>query len=367
MNTPSTLKLICLIFSFIAVVTINANYALAKTKNDFSAVYKEAETLAQKATSLGNQWRDTKKFLDQSKIAADNGQYDKAVDLANKAKTQYEMAIKQVQENEDYLKTVPFYDPNATPAQDIKNIQAFFREKFPKLPDTEFANGFYAMDPIMRVNWEAIEEFPPYMPTVDQGEMLWKSTFKNGKSYQNCFTGADVATNYPRWDRDKGGVETLPMAVNKCRAANGEKPLPYGKQDMLALQAYMAYRSRGNPTHVVVPDDDPRALQAYQQGKKFYFSRRGQLNMACYHCHFDNAGKNIRANVLSPALGQTTHWPAYRSKWGDMGSLHRRYKGCNKQVRAKPFDFQSTEYRNLEYFHTSLSNGIPANGPGSRF
>jgi sulfur-oxidizing protein SoxA len=108
-------------------------------------------------------------------------------------------------------------------------------------------------------------------------------------------------------------------------------------------------------------------LEAYKQGKKFYFSRRGQLNLACYHCHFDNAGKNIRANVLGPALGQTTHWPAYRSKWGDMGSLHRRYKGCNKQVRAKPFDFQSKEYRNLEYFHTFLSNGIPVNGPGSRF
>jgi sulfur-oxidizing protein SoxA len=223
------------------------------------------------------------------------------------------------------------------------------------------------MDPIMRVNWEAIEEFPPYMPTVEQGGVLWNTKFRNGKGYEYCFTGADIATNYPRWDRDSGEVETLPLAINRCRKANGEEPLKYGKQDMLALQAYVAYKSRGNPTNVLVPPDDPRALEAYQQGKKFYFSRRGQLNMACYHCHFDNAGSKVRANVLSPALGQTTHWPAYRSKWGSMGSLHRRYKGCNKQVRAKPFDFQSKEYRNLEYFHTFLSNGIPVNGPGSRF
>jgi sulfur-oxidizing protein SoxA len=157
------------------------------------------------------------------------------------------------------------------------------------------------------------------------------------------------------------------MAINKCREANGEKPLKYGKDDMLALQAYIAYKSRGSRTSVIVPKDDPRALEAYNAGKKFYFSRRGQLNLSCFHCHFDNAGKNLRSNVLGPALGQTTHWPAYRSKWGSMGSLHRRYKGCNKQVRAKPFDLQSAEYRNLEFFHTYLSNGIPTNGPGARF
>ncbi len=367
MNIPSTLKSICLIFSIIAIVLINSNYALADSKNDFNAAYKEAELLAQKAASVGNQWRDTKKFLDQSKKAANNGQFEKAVDLANKAKTQYELAINQVKENQEYLKTVPFYDPSASPADDVKKIQAFFREKFPKLPDTEFANGFYAMDPMMRVNWEAIEEFPPYIPMVDQGEALWKTKFKNGKGYKHCFTDAEIATNYPRWDREAGEVETLPMAINKCRKANGEESLKYGKQDMLALQAYVAYESRGKPTNVLIPSDDPRALEAYQQGKKFYFSRRGQLNLACYHCHFDNAGRKIRANVLGPALGQTTHWPAYRSKWGEMGSLHRRYKGCNKQVRAKPFDLQSKEYRDLEFFHTYLSNGIPVNGPGSRF
>jgi len=157
------------------------------------------------------------------------------------------------------------------------------------------------------------------------------------------------------------------MAINQCREKNGEEPLKYGSHDMLALQAYIAFKSRGKKIKIVIPRKDPRALEAYQQGKKFYFSRRGQMNLACYHCHFGNAGKKIRGNMLSPALGQTTHWPAYRSKWGGMGSLHRRYKGCNKQVRAKPFDLQSVEYRNLEFFHTYMSNGIPVNGPGSRF
>jgi hypothetical protein len=45
---------------------------------------------------------------------------------------------------------------------------------------------------------------------------------------------------------------------------------------------------------------------------------------------------------------------------------HRRFVGCNKQVRAKAFKPQGDEYRNLEYFLTYMSNGIPWNGPGAR-
>ncbi len=54
------------------------------------------------------------------------------------------------------------------------------------------------------------------------------------------------------------------------------------------------------------------------------------------------------------------------SKRGGIGTTHRRYGGCNKQVRAKPFKAQSAEYRALEYFHTYMSNGLIVNGPGAR-
>jgi sulfur-oxidizing protein SoxA len=51
---------------------------------------------------------------------------------------------------------------------------------------------------------------------------------------------------------------------------------------------------------------------------------------------------------------------------GTIGTLHRRFTGCNKQVRAKPFKAQGEEYRNLEYFLTYMSNGLTLNGPGAR-
>ena len=49
-----------------------------------------------------------------------------------------------------------------------------------------------------------------------------------------------------------------------------------------------------------------------------------------------------------------------------MGTTHRRYGGCNAQVRAKAYPAQSEEYRALEYFHTYMSNGLVLNGPGAR-
>lgn len=71
-------------------------------------------------------------------------------------------------------------------------------------------------------------------------------------------------------------------------------------------------------------------------------------------------------NRWVPLLANTTGWPVYRARWGKLGTLHRRFGGCNGQVRAKPFKAQGKEYRNLEYFLTHISNGIAFNGPSAR-
>lgn len=255
----------------------------------------------------------------------------------------------------------------ATPEKDNEVFQDFFKARFPEVPAEEYANGAYAIDPIGRENWEAIEEFPPYELFVDDGKAMWETAFANGKGYKDCFPdGPGVAHKYPHWDKEQGMVMTLPLALNQCREKHGEKPLKYKKGDINKILSYMAYESRGNKTNVVIPEDDPRALEAYEKGKHFYFTRRGQLNFSCATCHMQNAGMKIRSEVLSPALGQTTHFPVYRSKWGTVGTLHRRFTGCNKQVRAKPFEAQGEEYRNLEYFVTHMSNGLELNGPGAR-
>jgi len=253
-----------------------------------------------------------------------------------------------------------------TPAEDLKVYTEYFEKRFPGIPLKEFGNGAYALDKVARDNWEAIEEFPPYEPMIDAGEAMWNTPFANGKTYGSCF-GDDPAqrANFPYWDSKRKMVVTLALAINECRNANGEKPLKYKKGKIADLLAYMSYQSRGQVANVEIPDD-PDAIAAYNDGKNFYFSRRGQLNMSCANCHMQNAGMHVRSELLSPALGHTSGWPVYRAKWGELGTLHRRYGGCNKQVRAKPFKAQGKEYRNLEFFMAHMSNGVEYNGPSAR-
>jgi sulfur-oxidizing protein SoxA len=255
----------------------------------------------------------------------------------------------------------------AGPEEDRAAFTNFFKDRFKDVPDTEWVNGAYAIDPVGRENWEAIEEFPPYEPFLDAGQAMWEKPFANGKTYKDCFPdGPAIAHKYPHWDKQKGMVMTLPLALNNCLEANGEKPMKYKKGPINNILSYISYESRGNKINVVVPSDDPRALAAYEDGKKFYFTKRGQLNFSCANCHFQNAGNSLRTEILSPALGHPSHFPVYRSKWGTVGTLHRRFTGCNKQVRAKAFKAQGEEYRNLEYFLTYMSNGLELNGPGAR-
>jgi len=160
-------------------------------------------------------------------------------------------------------------------------------------------------------------------------------------------------------------VVTLELALNRCREANGEAPFSYVKDEMAALTAYMAFTSRGKPFDIKIPDD-PRALAAYQNGKRYFYTRRGQLNFSCASCHVQEPGERIRAEVLAPALGILNAMPIYRSEWGGMGTVSRRFITCNIQTRGVPLDPQDDDYRDLEYYLSYVSNGLPISGPGAR-
>lgn len=255
----------------------------------------------------------------------------------------------------------------AGPQQDLTELRAYFKDRFPDVPFNDYINGVYAIDQASREQWEAIEEFPPYELNIDKGKKLFNTPFKNGKTYASCFpkAGIGVKQNYPYYDKTTSKVVTLEGAINDCRSKNSEEPLKWEKGDIADISAYMAYTSRGKKIDVKTPSDEG-ALAAYENGKLGFYAKRGQLNMSCADCHQYNAGNRIRADILSPALGHTSHFPVYRSKWGGLGTLHRRYVGCNKQVRAKPYKAQGVEYADLEFFETYMSNGLQLNGPGAR-
>ncbi len=65
-------------------------------------------------------------------------------------------------------------------------------------------------------------------------------------------------------------------------------PLSPLRGRLAAIEAYMADISRGKPIAIRVPDD-PRALAAYEEGKRQYFTHRGPRGFACYHGHWEAA------------------------------------------------------------------------------
>jgi len=253
------------------------------------------------------------------------------------------------------------------PVADAGAFRDYFTRKFPKVVLEDFVNGPYSMNEDMHRQWEEKEQFPPYEFALEAGKEMFSKPFKNGKSYADCFAngGIGVRQTYPMFDAADGKVITLELALNRCREANGEAPYSYVKDEMAALTAYMAFTSRGKPFDIRIPDD-PRALDAYQEGKRYFYTRRGQLNFSCATCHVQSPGERIRAEILAPALGILNAMPIYRSEWSGMGTTSRRFTSCNSQIRGVPLEPQSDEYRNLEYYLSYVSNGLPISGPGAR-
>ncbi len=269
----------------------------------------------------------------------------------------------------------------ASPRSDLKEFRKYFKKRFPKVKFKSYKDGIYALDADRRAAWQDWEDFaPPYTDGLEAGKKLFYKKFKNGKSVSSCFRkgGIRIRHKFPYFDKRKGKVVTLESAINDCRVKNGAKKLKWGKGKLATISAYMAYTTRGKKLRVKI-DKDPRSLKIYNRGKRHFYAKRGQLNFSCADCHIFNAGNMVRGNLLSPALGQVTHFPVWRKKWAKkseakgktgaargFGTIQRRYKGCNKQVRAKPLKIQSAEYTALEYFHSYMSNGLKINGPGLR-
>lgn len=250
-------------------------------------------------------------------------------------------------------------DPEQSRLQMIDFLQA----KYPNIKHEEFINGAYIFSPDKFMQWEAAEEFPPYLDFIDAGEALYD---KDKATYDKCF-GSDVTkvrVVFPRFNDKTNQVETLEEQINKCRTDAGLKAFKWKKGNIANLSAYFADQARGQKIDVKI--DSEGAKKAFLSGQAFYVQPLGQLGLSCAKCHTYNAGKRARGNTLSASLGHTTHFPVYRAKWKNLGTMHRRYGGCNKNMRAVPAKAQSEIYKNLEFFQAYMDNGLEINGPGYR-
>lgn len=231
--------------------------------------------------------------------------------------------------------------------------------------DTIYSGWRYRSDETQALEADDFEN--PAMVAVEYAIELWETpTGTSNKSCADCHGGVEsmkgLRANLPRWNEKLGKPEALEMIINaSINEHQGGEPWKWESPEMLAMTAYIGLQSRGMP--MTVQTDGPMAPWI-EKGKELYYTRIGQLDMACSNCHEDNAGNMIRADHLSQ--GHINGFPTYRFKWQGLGSLHRRFSGCMKNIRATPYKRGSDEFIALEAYLAWRGAGLGIETPAVR-
>lgn len=205
----------------------------------------------------------------------------------------------------------------------------------------------------------------PAFVFVDQGLDLWEEVDGSaGKACASCHEDvedfAGLRSKLPRVQ--DGKLVAMEDLINNCRAEHmGAEPWKWSGGQMTAMTALIGLQSRGMPVDVKI---DGEAAPFWEKGKELYYTRVGQLDMACSNCHENNYGVMIRADHLSQ--GQINGFPTYRLKNAKLNSIHARFKGCMKNIRAKPFKEGGDEFKALELYLASRGQGLSVETPSVR-
>lgn len=208
----------------------------------------------------------------------------------------------------------------------------------------------------------------PAMLWAERGAAAWRQRRgRANNSCADCHGAAEqsmrgVAARVPAWDARRGGVSTLDVRIAECvvRQQGAAEPAPESEL-ALALQAHVALQSRGMPLRVAV---DGPAQAVFEQGRELYRTRIGQMNLACTHCHDQQAGKTLLMEKISQ--GQPTAWPAYRMEWQALGGIERRLRACFLGVRAEMPAYRSMDLAALQLYLAWRAQGLALEAPGVR-
>lgn len=196
---------------------------------------------------------------------------------------------------------------------------------------------------------------------IDQWDVVEGS---EGKACSSCHEDvADFAGLKATLPRVEGGeLVTLTNLVNECVTDRmGAEAWKYSGSKMSGMTALIAHQSRGMAMNVKIDGD---AAPFWEAGKELYYTRVGQLDMACSNCHEDNYGNMIRADHLSQ--GQINGFPLYRLKNAKINTTHGRFKGCMSNIRATPYAEGSPEFKALELYIASRGQGLSVETPAVR-
>ncbi len=208
----------------------------------------------------------------------------------------------------------------------------------------------------------------PAMLWATRGEKLWsESAGASGKSCASCHQDArasmkGVTPRYPQIDPGTARLVNIEGRINQCRTRHQQAAaLGYESDDLLGLTAYVGMQSRGLPLNVVI---DTQNRRHFERGRDMYYTRMGQMDLACTHCHDRNFGRKLLNDTISQGHGNP--YPVYRLEWQTMGSLHRRLRACFFGVRAERPAAGSQDLLDLELFLAWRAQGLTVETPGVR-
>jgi sulfur-oxidizing protein SoxA len=208
----------------------------------------------------------------------------------------------------------------------------------------------------------------PGMLFVLDGEAAWNR--KAGTANVACAdchgdaktSMSGVAARYPEFDEKLGRPVDLEQRINICRTDRQKAaPLAFESPDLLALTAYVARQSRGQPIAIA---DDARTRPFIEAGREIFQRRQGQLNLSCAQCHDDNWGQKLAGAPVPQA--HPTGYPLYRLEWQALGSLQRRLRACMSGTRAEPYPYGAAELVDLELFLMKRAEGLAVETPAVR-
>lgn len=232
--------------------------------------------------------------------------------------------------------------------------------KHTDIPSDQIVSGSTFLTTETLAQQQDVFENPGYL-WVDQAKRLFEFGQKACVTcHEDRLVGA--AATYPKIDPSTEKLLNLEARINQCRTAHQSRPaLAYDSEDLLSLTAYVANQSHGLPVHV---ETEGKAAEYIEAGRTYFFTRRGQLNLACNNCHDDNWGKQLRGDTISQGHGNG--FPAYRLEWQELGSLHRRLHDCDTGVRAEPHALGGDVYTTVELYLAARANGLAVESPAIR-
>lgn len=230
--------------------------------------------------------------------------------------------------------------------------------------DTIYSGWRYRTDETRALQMDDFDN--PGMVFVDRGLDRWNTAAGSAdKSCADCHGDIEsmkgVRAGMPKI-APNGDLWSLENFINDCvTERQGAEAWGWNSDPMKDMTSLISLQSRGIVVDVQL-DDELRPF--WEKGKEIYYTRYGQLELACANCHEDSNGRMIRADHLS--MGMANGFPTYRLKNAGIIPLHQRLRGCVRDTRGETFAEGSPEFRALELYVMSRGNGLMIEGVSVR-